>query len=475
MLVKTALQKAIYLAQSGRPGPVWIDVPMDIQGAYLDEDILPSWDSSSYSDICALRGDTDLSPNTLSDFTIAGTEQIEASVDKILERLSESDTPVLFAGTGIRISGMTDSFRKLAENLGIPAVTGWNAHDLLPNTHPCYAGRPGTVGDRAGNFTVQNADFLLVLGCRLNIRQISYSWNNFANKAWKAHIDIDLAELTKPTLNSNLILQADLKDAMPVLLKKSLDWKIKNSHKEYLAWCKERVCKYPVVNKRHAESEILNPYHFMDQLFKNLDDDDVVVTANGSACVISFQTATIKESTRLFTNSGDASMGYDLPAAIGAAIAQNGKRVICLAGDGSIMMNLQELQTIVGYNLPIIIFVLDNNGYLSIRQTQTAYFSDNLAGIDKDTGVTFPDFIALANAFKIPAYTIENTADLDNQLTEILSTNGPVLCRVTLDEKQNFEPKLASRKLNDGTMISPELDDMAPFLSKDEMQRNRQI
>lgn len=473
--VKVVMQKAIYLAQHGRPGPVWIDVPMDIQGAVVEEESLPIWTADQEGALTTLNGDIELSKNTQSDFTLASESEIEKTVEAIFDRLKIAKHPVMFGGTGVRISNTVDAFRELAENLSIPAVTGWNAHDILPSSHKCYAGKPGTVGDRPGNFTVQNSDFLLVLGCRLNIRQISYGWNNFANKAWKAQVDIDSAELAKPTLHNDITLHADLKDVMPLLLSKSRKWKTMQEHKDYLAWCKKRVVKYPVLQQRHIETPQLNPYYFMSLLFDKLAGDDVVVTANGSACVIGFQCAKVKEHTRLFTNSGDASMGYDLPAAIGVAVARGGKRVICLAGDGSIMMNLQELQTIVGNQLPVIIFVLDNNGYASIRQTQTAYFPDNLLGIDKTTGVTFPDFIKLGNALGLQTMSVCKTDELSNVLDYVLSHDAklPMLCNVRLDQNQTFEPKLSSRKLPDGTMVSPSLEDMAPFLSAEELKLNK--
>lgn len=470
--VKAVMQKAIYLARNGRPGPVWIDVPMDIQGTVLEEHSLPTWSEQEPGALEALREDPDISPNTLSDFSLAKGDNINSAITDIFEHLLLSERPVLFAGTGVRISGCVEMFRELADNLGIPTVTGWNAHDLLPNLHRCYAGKPGTVGDRSGNFTVQNADFLLTLGCRLNIRQISYNWDSFASKAWKAQIDIDSAELKKPTLNNNLSLHADLRDVFPILLEKSKKWTAPDKHRQYLAWCKERAVKYPVLQQKHVDSEKLNPYYFMARLYDNLKPNDVVVASNGSACVIGFQSANIKELTRLFTNSGDASMGYELPAAIGAAVTRQAKRIICLAGDGSIMMNLQELQTISGYKLPIIIFVLDNNGYASIRQTQTAYFPDNLLGIDPETGVTFPNFRDLAAALNLPTYTIYTTKELEPVLQKILDTDGPLLCHVVLDKEQGFEPKLASQKLPDGRMISPSLDDMAPFLTDEEKALN---
>ena len=302
-------------------------------------------------------------------------------------------------GTGIHIAKCENEFLKLAEILGIPTVGGWNAYDLVPNDHLCYAGRPGTVGDRSGNFTVQNADFLLTLGCRLNIRQISYNWDDFASNAWKAQVDIDKTELQKPTLHNNISVHADLKTFMPLLLGLLKGWNIMRDHSEYLFWCKERVTKYPVLQPNHMKPGLVNHYNFMDKLFNVLSPGDVVIAANATAAIASAQAGKLKQGVRLYSNSGNASMGYDLPAAIGASVTGKSKRIICLAGDGSIMMNLQELQTIIAFNLPIKIFLLNNNGYLSIKLTQSAYFNDIMLGTEPSNGVSFPAFTKLAKAF----------------------------------------------------------------------------
>lgn len=471
--VREVVAKAVYLAQSGRPGPVWIDVPMDIQGAKINEADLYTWDANNAQDILELRGDPDVAQNTLSDFTLLDSEQLQTKIALITEKLRTCKRPVILGGTGVHLSGMEKEFLALGEKLGVPLVGGWNAYDLVPNAHPCYAGRPGTVGDRPGNFTVQNADFLLTLGCRLNIRQISYNWGAFAKRAWKAQVDVDNAELAKPTLNNDLAVQADLRLFLPLLNEALNDWQAKAEHKEYLAWCQERVQRYPVLQKNYANDDIINPYYFVKQLSLCLEEDDVIVSANGSCCVLGFQASTIKKTTRFFTNSGCASMGFELPAAIGAAIANGGKRVICLAGDGSIMMNLQELQTIVGNRLPIIIFVLNNDGYLSIRQTQNAYFPDSLIGIDAQTGVTFPNFTRLATAFGIRSRSISKPNEIRPLLKEALLGTTCALYDIFVDPNQTFEPKLMSRALPDGTMCSPELDDMAPFLSAAELEKNR--
>ena len=388
--VKQVMEKAIFLASHGRPGPVWIDVPIDVQAAPINPEILPDFDPV---DIQSILNDKDLADNTKGEFEIISSTELVSEIRNILEKLKSATRPVVFAGSGVRISGAYDIFLEVIKNIGIPVVTGWNAHDLIPNCHPQYAGRPGTVGDRAGNFTVQNADFLLVLGSRLNIRQVSYNWDNFARHAWIAQVDIDPSELAKPTLSIDLPIHAHLANFLVIMNTMLKDYVIQKTHGDYLNWCIEKVNKYPVILKKYLESEKVNPYYFMDRLFSHLKPNDIIVTGDGTACVTSFQSAKLKKGQRLYTNSGCASMGYDLSGAIGACIASNRKRVICIAGDGSLMLNIQELQTIIGYSLPIKIFVLNNSGYHSIRQTQINYFSDNSeVGVGPESGLYFPDF-----------------------------------------------------------------------------------
>jgi acetolactate synthase-1/2/3 large subunit len=312
----------------------------------------------------------------------------------------------------------------------------------------------------------------LILGCRLNIRQIGYGEFAFAPRAWKAHVDADPAELHKPTLDTDMRVQADLKKFMPILREILADWKALPEHAAYTAWCRERVQRYPVAGRMYPDDALVNPYFFMDKLFARLRPDDVVVTANATAAVTSMQCGFIQRGMRVYSNSGDASMGYDLPAAIGAAIGGQGKRVICLAGDGSIMMNLQELQTIIHYNLLIIIFILNNNGYHSIRQTQQAYFPDNLVGLDPASGVTFPDFMNVIAGFGLAGQRISTNAEVEAFLDAASAGPMPACYEVMLDPAQHFEPKLSSRKLDDGTMVSARLEDMSPFLPPEELREN---
>ncbi len=452
--IRYHLEKAIHLARTGRPGPTWIDVPMNVQGAMIDENDLPAFDPAELEE---LWRKTD----------------IESSIGTILERLESSRRPVVLAGSGVRIAGAVASFLDLVRSRNLPVATAFNAADLLPDEDPLLVGRPGTVGDRAGNFAVQNADFVLVLGCRLNIRQISYNWNAFAREAFVVMVDIDLAELAKPTLHVDLPVHADLATWLPRLAERLGRSPAPSEWASWLAWCVERREKYPVVLPEYSmKKSPINPYAFVDELFRLLPENEIVVTGDGTACVATFQAARLKKGQRLFTNSGSASMGYDLPASIGASIGANRGRVVCLAGDGSIMMNLQELQTISTHRLPIRIFLLDNGGYHSIRQTQQAHFPGSPIGYDQASGVGFPDWEKLASAFGIDYVSAGSLDDLPGAIARTLDSAGPMICRVVLDPAQPFAPRLASRRLEDGRMVSSPLEDLAPFLDREELMSN---
>jgi acetolactate synthase-1/2/3 large subunit len=475
LLVREVMDKAVYLVNHGRPGPVWIDVPVDVQAALIDPLTLLPYIGGDIG----LLADPDVSENTRLELNQKPDLTLAHQINQVIEKLKAAKRPIVFAGMGPRIAGVHSEFLALLDKLKIPVVTGWNAHDVLTNDSPFYAGRPGTVGDRAGNFTVQNADFLLVLGSRLNVRQVSYNWKSFAPHAWKAMVDIDQAELNKPTINVDLKICANLKIFIPALNTALSEYQSPKAHHEYLAWCQERVNKYPTVLPEYYKEDAkdrINLYAFMEKLFANLSSDDVVITGNGSACVVSFQAGKLKLGQRLYTNSGNASMGYDLPAAIGASIALGRKKVICLAGDGSLMMNLQELQTMMGYKLPIKVIVINNNGYHSIRQTQQAYFSDNMFGIGPKDGVSLPDFVELARGFKIASLAVHSLKEWESvPVQNLFNSDQGALIEVFVDPDLPFSPKLASRKLPDGTMVSPSLEDMAPFLSREELASNMLI
>ena len=452
--IRYHLERALHEATSGRPGPVWIDIPVDVQAAMVDE--------------TTMKGFTPV-PADPAPLTGAPLARI---IGDVVARIARAERPVIYAGSGVRLSGAADEFSKLVERLGVPVVTGFNAHDLIATDHPLFAGRPGTIGDRPGNFAVQNSDCVLVLGCRLNIRQISYAWQNFARAAELIVVDIDEAELEKPTIKPTVAVHADAGDVIRGLL--AATWPgATPKHRAWVVWCAERKAKYPVVLKEYWTRENgVNPYCFGDALSRALADDDVIVTGDGTACIATFQSARLRAGQRLFSDSGCAPMGFDLPAAIGACVAHGRARVMCIAGDGSIMLNIQELQTLRGHSLPVKLFIFNNNGYLSIRLTQENFFPGNPVGAGPESGVTFPNFGKLAAGFDLPFEHVTRNADLDAAIRATLAHDGPAVCEVVLDATQPFSPRVSSKRLPDGTMVTAPLEDMFPFLSEAELASN---
>jgi acetolactate synthase-1/2/3 large subunit len=462
------VEKALWLATQGRPGPVWLDVPVDVQSADID----PS----------RLRG---YAPE---DKAGSRPAELAAQAAAVVDRLEASERPVILAGTGVRLAHAGDAFLRVAERIGAPVTTAWT-HDLVPNDHPLWCGRQGTIGDRAGNFAVQASDLAIVLGSRLSIRQVSYNWGAFAPRAFKVQVDIDPAELRKPTVRPDLPIEADV-GAFLEALEAELDRRefATGRHARWLAWCRRRTELYPIVQPHHrTDAPPINPYHFMECLFDRLGPRDVVVTGNGAACIMAFQAARLGPGQRLFSNSGSASMGYDLPAALGAAVALGEdsaasdtdrpgaggrRRVICLAGDGSLQMNVQELQTLATHGWPVTVFVIDNGGYMSIRSTQTNFFEGRI-GESRSSGVGFPDWVALAGAYGIAAARIAQPLSMREEIDAAMAASGPFLAHVVVDPAQGFEPRVRSRQLPDGTIASPALDDLYPFLSPEEAASNR--
>lgn len=451
------LEKAMYLATNGRGGPVWLDIPLDVQGAMVDTEKLVHFNKSECSD--------ENPPKVSNDY-----------INEIINQIKKSKKPVIIAGTGIRLSGAYSDFLKLVDKLKIPVVTPWNGHDILPDDNDYFCGRPGNMGTRGGNFVVQNCDLLISLGCRLSIRQVTYNYKEFAPNAYKIMVDIDKSELRKPTLSLDLPIHANVKDVIIELLKTEFDNE-NLGHKKWLKWCRDINKKYPACLPEYYEKKSpVNPYAFIDTLFKELPENETIVCGNGSACVVAFQGAIIKKGQRLFTNSGCASMGYGFPAAIGVAVQKEGERVICLDGDGSFQMNLQEMQTMVHNNINLKIFYLNNNGYHSIRQTQTNLFSHHeLVGVSKENGISFPECQKLAQCYGVPYFKIDNIESAGEIINKVINSDGPIMCEVILDPKQNFEPKLSSKVLPDGKIVSPPIDDMFPFLDRNEYMKNKFI
>lgn len=445
--IKYHLDKAIHEATTGRKGPVWLDIPMNVQGALVEEDELIDCDYS-----CGI------SPT-----------KNDCKIEEIISKLKNAKRPLIVAGHGIRLSGQKSNFIKLLDKFKIPVVTTFNGFDLIPDNHPCFIGRIGTIGQRCGNFALQNADVVLFLGSRNNIRQISYNWENFAKNAYKIIVDIDNAELQKPTVKPDMAIKIDLEDFLPLLAESAGEI----TKPDWLDFCKKLKEKYSFENTaEYKHTDKINAYGAVRRITELLPQGAACVLGNATAIIASMQTALIKENQRYFSNSGDASMGYDVPAAIGACVASGNQSTFCITGDGSIMMNIQELQTIKHNNLPVKIFIINNDGYISIKQTQNNFFEGRNTGAGTNSGVSIPDFVKVGSAFGIKSFRITRPVEIDDAINKMINSKTPLICEIMVNPDYIFSPKLSSKKLADGTMISPSLEDMYPFLPREEFEQN---
>lgn len=453
MDIRYALEKAWHLATTGRPGPVWIDIPVNFQGMYIETDELRGYDPTE---------DDALLPPAVSQETI----------DEVIEKIKKAERPVFHAGYGIRLSGAYKQFREVAEKLGIPIVTYWNAVDLIEDENELYCGRAGNMGDRPGNWAIQNADLILAIGTRISIRQVGYNWKTWAREAEVIMVDIDQAELKKPTLHVEMPIWADAKDFL-LKMNESLTQPLPRKEK-WLETCQKWKKEYPVVQPRQWEENgtTANVYAFVHYLSSQLPENSLTAVSNGACCVVGNQTYVIQKGSRMANNSAIASMGYGLPAAIGTCIGGGVRDTICLEGDGSIMMNLQELQTILTNRLPIKIFLINNNGYHSIRITQTNLFGQHTkVGIGPESSdLSFPDFEKIAKAFGYPYYSAHSNQEMKEVVDKVLQEDGPVFCEIFTDTSQVWEPKSSTKRLEDGTLVSPPLEDLAPFLPREELE-----
>lgn len=430
-ILPLALQKCL----EGRPGPVWLDIPIDIQ--------------SKVQKIHFRTIEPELA------------KPIEPSqLDEVICALLHAKKPLILAGTGVRLANATNQLQAFIETFSIPMATAWT-HDLIASDHALFAGRPGTIGTRSANMILQQCDCLIVIGSRLNIRQSGYNFSDFAKGAKIIQVDIDDAELHKPSVQSHVRICADAKDFI-VKLSDTLQNHALPSYQAWLSWILNIQKIYPANEAEQAASNILNPYHVIAKIFDALDGDEIIVCGNASACIIPFQVGSIKGTQRMFSNSGSASMGFDLPAAIGALKAASGERIICFAGDGSLQMNIQELETLQRTGERFVLFVIDNGGYVSIRQSHLNFFGDEV-GTTKHSGVGFPNYGEVAKAYGLDTFCIENESDFI-QIPSILNHPKPCVCVLKVDPSHGFVPRIKSRMREDGTLESPQLDDMFPFL-----------
>lgn len=455
--IRYELEKAASIAVAGRPGPVWIDIPLDIQASQVEESELRGY------------------PKEDHDY-----EAKKEHIDLTIEKLNQARRPLLILGHGIRLSHSKEQARDLYNALGIPVLVSWNGVDLIEEEHPLYFGRPGSVGHRAANFIQQSADLVITLGTRLNLLSTGYNYDSFLQNAYHIMVDIDENEMNKKSVHPQLKAVCDVRDFMAKLYAR-MDEVEKKDYTNWLAFCRDLNEHYPVQIPEQAAGEgYVSNYHLMDEISKQMTSEDIYqFTSSGTTVDIAMKTIRLKWGQRAFLTKGLAAMGYDVPACVGSCIASGNRRTICVTGDGSVAMNMQELEVIKRRNLPVKIFVSDNQGYSMIWGSQTGNFKGNLTGCTVDSGLTLPDMAKIAEAFGIKAMHIENEEHLSEQVAEVMNCDGPVVCTIHADIQQKILPKQANYMREDGQMASRPLDDMAPLLERDEIEmiweRARQI
>lgn len=463
--IRYHLEKALYFAVTGRPGPVWLDIPLDVQGAVVETEKMPSYDP---------KENPELLPKSIS----------EDVVEQILDKLQESSRPVLFPGNGVRLAGAIEEFRYLAEILGVPVITGMSSVDAIESDHPLFVGRSGGTGTRPGNFALQNSDVLLSIGNRQGFAQTGFQFKDWARESYTILNDIDENELKKPSLHVSLPVCGDAGELIKKLVTAARN---RGASKEQPLFSGEdwrRQCslwkeKYPVVTKKHYETTeegCTNIYAFYEELSKAMKENQNLMVSVGTSRVAGSQAFRVKKGQRFITNPNTASMGFCLPGAIGVCIASGKKPVVCVTGEGSLQMNLQELQTIWQNRLPVKLFVINNQGYHSIRQTQQNYFGEPLVGVGEESGdLSFPDLEKLIPAYGFPYRSIHTSEELQEKIKEVLDFDGAIVCEVFVTKYQKTEPKTSAKKLPDGRMVSAPLEDMYPFLSREELEENMYI
>jgi len=448
--VKYEVEKSIHIAKSPRVGPVWIECPIDIQGASFDPEEYEGFTPQKIHNIA--RSD------------------LQQQVKEVAENIRNSRRPCILVGAGIRLADAINEFHTFVNHVKIPVMTSRLGMDLIDHQHPLFVGRPGTYGDRASNFTIQNSDLFLSIGCRLAIGLVSYQYENFAQHAKKIIVDIDEKELTKPSVIPDIAIHADAKEFLIELNRELYDFRFGNT--KWIDQTQLWKNKYPVdLPEYEHEKQGINSYHFYRVLSQKASDTALFLVDTGSCFHAFAQAFQVKFGQRHIITGGLSTMGY-MPAAIGMASANPGNDIYCITGDGSFQMNIQELQTIVHNSLPIKLLVLNNNGYLLIRLTQDNFLSGRHIGTDKDTGISFPNLEKVANAYGIKYVQLAHSNDWGSKVNQIFTEPGPMICEVISPSDQILIPRVASKSLEDGSMISMPYDDMFPFLPRDEYLEN---
>ncbi|MDO8954825.1 MAG: thiamine pyrophosphate-binding protein [Gammaproteobacteria bacterium] len=454
--VESELEKAYGIASSGRFGPCWLDIPMNIQAAPVDTLRLKTPRAIPHEMHSSAHAKLITDP--------------KLALDTIVEKLKQASRPVIWLGNGIRLAGAEALVKTLVETLKCPVLVTWTGIDLIDSNHPLVYGRAGIYGQRAANFVLQNCDFLVTIGTRLAIPQVGYDITELTRAAEIAVVDIDAQELSKYPQRFNYPICMDAGEFMRGLLEKAGEG---FERKDWISRCNDYRERYPFIGPEHADKNgFMNIYRFMDRLNALLHPKQIITTDMGTALLCAHQALKIKDGQRLMTSLGLGEMGYGLPASIGASFGRDKAEVLCLNCDGGMMMNLQELQTIVHHQLPIKIIIFNNDGYLMIKHTQKALFTGRYSGTDKKSGVSCPDYSAVAKAFGIPSYTIRNWEEFDENMPKVQNEIGSVICEVFMDPEQFFLPKLSLALQPDGSIISPPMEDLSPLLPRDELKGN---
>lgn len=444
--IKYELEKAVYLCKEGRPGPVLLDIPVDVQACKIDESIL-----------------TGFKPPQVNDYKIS-----DSDIQMVISKIEKAKRPVFYVGAGVNIASAANDFRKLAEKLNIPVLVHWNGMNLLESEHPLYMGHPGAVGQRAANFILQNSDLLITIGTRLALLQTGYNFAGYAKNAFHVMVDIDMAELNKPTLHPDLKIQGDA----GIFIRKLLSADIyPNDYTRWIARGKKWNKRYPSLNPDWLkDSNYVNSFYFVDELSRQMKVEDVYCGGRAGTCVDAvIQAFNVKRGQGVYVTKGLSSMGNGLPAAIGAAYA-TGRKVIIVNGDGGFVMNIQELEVIRRDNLPIKIFVLDNQGYSTVRNTQTNVFDSHFVGCNAASGLTVGNIKGVAEAYGIKTFVLKHSENLKSTVSDVLNYDGPALCMVWVDPAQPIIPRQANYKTPEGQITSRPLEDMRPLLDRKELE-----
>lgn len=443
------LEKMAFLARSGRPGPVWLDVPLDVQGATVDVESLRHY-----------------TPDPGQEIPPAPTAH---DIGALQQRLAKAQRPVIIAGNGIRLGGAENEFRSFVERAKIPVVFSYLSVDLLSSDHPQYVGRLGIKGDRAGNFAVQNADLVISIGCHLSVALTGFEYEMFAREADLVVVDIDSEEHRKNTVKIDQFIHSDVNEFFAAYSAPEPD-------ASWMSWgeiCRKWRAQWPICLPEYAnEKEGINKYFFIEKLKDHLKADSAVISDAGSSYYVTSQALKIRDQQRYVTSGAQADMGFTLPAAIGVCVANPAIEVVGITGDGSLQMNIQELQTLVHHQFSLKLVVWNNNGYLSIRTTQRKFFAGREMGTDANSGLSLPDTEKIATAYGIPFIRVSSNAALDEALGKMMDTQGPVILEVMCPENQEIIPTASSKKLPDGRMVSKPLEDMYPFLDRAEFLSN---